>query len=100
MAERIVRSTVKPTYGAANPGDLSFVLPYRHISGIIEMLEALDTLVPGVNSRNTLLYGVEAKFYSSSLKLSDGFEAEVENLYAIGDGAGITWGWSSLLVQA
>ena len=50
------------------------------------MLEALDTLVPGVNSGNTLLYGVEVKLYSSRLKLSDGFETEVENLYAIGDG--------------
>ncbi len=56
------------------------------------MLEALDTLVPGVNSGNTLLYGVEVKFYSSRLKLSDGFETGVENLYAIGDGAGITRG--------
>lgn len=64
------------------------------------MLEALDTLVPGVNGRNTLLYGVEAKIYSSRLKLSDGFETEVENMYAIGDGAGITRARFSLLVQA
>jgi len=91
-AERIERSTVKPTYGAANPGDLSFVLPYRYIKGVIEMLEALDKLAPGVNSRNTLLYGVEAKFYSSRMKLTGGFETEVRNLYAIGDGAGITRG--------
>lgn len=90
--QRIERGIVKPTYPAATPGDLSFVLPYRYISDIKEMLTALDKLAPGVNSRNTLLYGVEAKFYSSRLKLSDSLETEIENLYAIGDGAGITRG--------
>lgn len=90
--ERIARSTVKPTYPAATPGDLSFVLPYRYISDIKEMLEALDKLAPGVNSRNTLLYGVEAKFYSSRLKLNANLETEINNLYAIGDGAGVTRG--------
>jgi uncharacterized protein len=89
---RIDRSTVKPTLKGATPGDLSFVLPYRYISDIKEMLEALDKLAPGVNSRNTLLYGVEAKFYSSRLKLTPDLETEIAGLYAVGDGAGITRG--------
>ncbi len=89
---RIAKSTVKPTLASATPGDLSFVLPYRYISDIKEMLEALDKLAPGVNSRNTLLYGVEAKFYSSRLKLSPQLETEVPGLYAVGDGAGVTRG--------
>lgn len=95
-AERIRRSTVRPTLKEATPGDLSFVLPYRYISDILEMLQALDEIAPGVHSRNTLLYGVEAKFYSARLKLTEGLETEIKNLYAIGDGAGITRG----LIQA
>ena len=89
---RIAKSTVKPTLVGATPGDLSFVFPYRYLADIKEMLEALDKLAPGINSRNTLLYGVEAKFYSSRLKLTSNLETEIDNLYAIGDGAGITRG--------
>lgn len=95
-ARRISRGTVRPSLAEATPGDLSFVLPYRYISDILEMLQALDKVVPGVNSRNTLLYGVEAKFYSSRLKLTSDLETEIKNLYAIGDGAGVTRG----LIQA
>jgi len=90
--ERIARGTVRPTFTDATPGDLSFVLPYRYISDIKEMLNALDKVVPGVNSRNTLLYGVEVKFYSSRLKLAPTLETEIKNMYAVGDGAGITRG--------
>ncbi|MFW9963974.1 MAG: NAD(P)/FAD-dependent oxidoreductase [Candidatus Sifarchaeia archaeon] len=90
--ERIARSPVKPTLPSASPGDLSFALPYRHLSSILEMLNALDELCPGVASAGTLLYGVEVKFYSSRLKLSKQLETQVENLYAAGDGAGITRG--------
>jgi hypothetical protein len=68
------------------------VLPYRYISDIREMLTALDKLAPGVSSRNTLLYGAEVKFYSSRLQLTPQLETEINNLYAIGDGAGITRG--------
>lgn len=93
---RISRSTVKPTLADATPGDLSFVLPYRYISDILEMLEALDDLCPGLYHRNTLLYGVEVKFYSSRPRLNDELQTEIRGLYAIGDGAGITRG----LVQA
>jgi len=92
--ERLERSTVEPTLKNCTPGDLSFVLPYRHLRDILDMLQAMDKLVPGVNSRETLLYGVEVKFYSARLKLSGELETEVENLYAVGDGAGVTRGLS------
>jgi uncharacterized FAD-dependent dehydrogenase len=91
-AERIRRSTVQPTLTGATPGDLSFVLPYRHLRDILDMLEALDTMAPGVDARDTLLYGVEVKFYSARPELDAGLMTPVENLYAVGDGAGITRG--------
>ena len=94
--ERLERSTVEPTLKGSTPGDLSFVMPYRHLRDIMDMLEAMDKLVPGVNSRDTLLYGVEVKFYSARLELSSELETKIENLYAVGDGAGVTRG----LVQA
>ena len=81
---------------SAAPGDLSFVLPYRHLSNIQELLEALDNIAPGVNSGDTLLYGVEVKFYSVRMSVTAHLETDLRNLYAIGDGAGITRG----LVQA
>ncbi|MCW2279515.1 NAD(P)/FAD-dependent oxidoreductase [Heliophilum fasciatum] len=90
--ERIRKGVVRPTLPEATPGDLSLVFPYRFLKGIVEMLEALDAIAPGVNSRNTLLYGVEVKFYSSRLQLSTGMETEVRNLFAVGDGAGVTRG--------
>ena len=90
--ERIARGLVQPTLKDATPGDLSLVLPYRHLVAIIEMLEALDKVAPGVNSRHTLLYGVEVKFYSSRLKLSEVLESQVPNFFAAGDGAGVTRG--------
>ena len=94
--ERINRSTVKPTLKSATPGDLSFVLPYRYLSDIREMLNALDNIAPGLASRDTLLYGVEVKFYSSRLMLNECLETPIHNLFTIGDGAGLTRG----LVQA
>jgi uncharacterized FAD-dependent dehydrogenase len=89
---RINRCLTRPTLSNATPGDLSFVFPYRHLLSIIEMLQALDKLAPGVYSRHTLLYGVEVKFYSNRLELSSEMETNVANLFAIGDGAGITRG--------
>ena len=89
---RIERGLTAPTFAEAVPGDLSFVLPYRHLAGILEMLHAMDHLAPGVASRHTLLYGVEVKFYSSRLQLSDKLETQVTNLFAAGDGAGVTRG--------
>ena len=94
--DRLSRSIVIPTLKDATPGDLGLVLPYRYIVDILEMLRAMDELVPGVYSRHTLLYGVEVKFYSSRLKLTSALETQVQNLFAAGDGAGVTRG----LVQA
>ncbi len=90
--DRINRCITQPTLTAATPGDLSFVLPYRHLKSIIEMLEALDRITPGIFSRHTLLYGVEVKFYTNRVKISSTLETDVENLFLIGDGAGITRG--------
>ena len=90
--DRIKRGLVEPTLKEATPGDLSLVLPYRYLLAIIEMLEALDKLAPGVNSRHTLLYGVEVKFYSFRLCLNRELETGIKNLFAVGDGAGITRG--------
>ncbi|MCK8828374.1 NAD(P)/FAD-dependent oxidoreductase [Natroniella acetigena] len=90
--ERIERGLVEPTLKDATPGDLSLVLPYRHLVAIDEMLQALDEICPGVYSRHTLLYGVEVKFYSSRLEVKDNLETKVDNLYVAGDGAGITRG--------
>jgi len=94
--ERIKRSVVEPTLKIATPGDLSFVLPYRYLTDIREMLQALDRIAPGIYSKHTLLYGIEVKFYSSRLELSDCLETSIHNLFTIGDGAGITRG----LIQA
>jgi len=94
--ERIERGLVRPTFAGATPGDLSFVLPHRYLTDILEMLEAMDNLSPGINGRHTLLYGVEVKFYSSRLRLSKVLETEVKGLFAAGDGAGVTRG----LIQA
>lgn len=93
---RIARGLIKPTLHSAVPGDLSFVLPYRYLAGILEMLKAMDKLSPGVGSRHTLLYGVEVKFYSSRLEISHVLETDIHNMFTIGDGAGVTRG----LVQA
>jgi len=93
---RIERGLVQPTLKSATPGDLSFVIPYRHLTGIIEMLQAMDKLAPGVASHHTLLYGVEVKFYSCRPQLSPSLETEVSNMFTAGDGAGISRG----LIQA
>jgi uncharacterized FAD-dependent dehydrogenase len=94
--ERIERSVVTPTLRNATPGDLSFVLPYRYLADVREMLQALDKIAPGMHSRDTLLYGTEVKFYSSRLQLSNSLETKIRNLFSVGDGAGVTRG----LVQA
>lgn len=90
---RLEKSFVRPTLDAT-PGDLSLVLPKRHLDNIVEFIHALDVLAPGTANRDTLLYGVEVKFYSSRMELSDTFETKLKNLFAIGDGAGITRGLS------
>ena len=90
--KRLAKGMVRPTLAEATPGDLSLVLPYRYLIDILEMLESLDQVAPGVNSRHTLLYGVEVKFYSSRLDVGPDLQTRIRNLYAAGDGAGITRG--------
>jgi len=90
--DRIDRCLTRPTLANATPGDLSFVFPYRHLLSIIEMLQALEKLAPGVYSRHTLLYGVEVKFYSNRIEVSPEMETGMRNLFTVGDGAGITRG--------
>jgi uncharacterized FAD-dependent dehydrogenase len=93
---RISEGKLKPTLKNATPGDLSFALPFRHLTGIIEMLMAMDRMIPGVASEDTLLYGIEVKFYSFRPKLTSCLETEVKNMFAVGDGTGVSRG----LVQA
>lgn len=90
--ERIAQGLAEPTLNGATPGDLSAVLPYRHLTDIVEFIEALDVLVPGIAGPSTLMYGVEVKFYSSRVEVSPDLQTPIEGLYAIGDGAGITRG--------
>lgn len=94
--ERLLRNNIKPTLKDAVPGDLSLVLPYRIMKDIEEMIFALDKIAPGIASDETLLYGVEVKFYSNKVKVDKNFKSSIEGLYIIGDGAGITRG----LIQA
>ncbi len=89
---RMAQSLVQPSLPSATPGDLAFVLPYRHLADILEFLEAMDKLAPGVNGPSTLLYGVEVKFYSSRVDVGPDLQTKVAGLYAVGDGAGITRG--------
>lgn len=90
---RLGQSFTKPTL-KATPGDLSLVLTKRHLDNIIEMIYALDKIAPGTANYDTLLYGVEVKFYSSRLELSKELETKLPNMFAVGDGAGITRGLS------
>ena len=91
---RMAKSFTRPTLSAATPGDLSLVLPKRQLDDIIEMIYALDKIAPGMANDDTLLYGVEVKFYSSRLDLDGHLETKIPNLFAAGDGAGITRGLS------
>ena len=87
--QRIQESFVTPTLNAT-PGDLSLVLPKRILDGIIEMVYALDKIAPGTANDDTLLYGVEVKFYNMEVKVNEHLETKYEGLYIIGDGSGIT----------
>ena len=89
---RIEEGFVKPTLKEAVPGDLGLVLPYNTMKSLIEMVEALDAVTPGIANDHTLFYGVEAKFYSDRPEVDDKFETKIKNLYVGGDGAGITRG--------
>ena len=87
--KRIEEGTVRPTLNAT-PGDLSLVLPKRILDGIIEMIYALDKIAPGTANDDTLLYGVEVKFYNMEVKLDENLETCHKGLYVIGDGSGVT----------
>ena len=82
-------SFVTPTL-AATPGDLSLVMPKRILDGIIEMIYALDKIAPGTANDDTLLYGVEVKFYNMEVELDKDLQTCHQGLYVIGDGSGVT----------
>ncbi|MCR4777354.1 MAG: FAD-dependent oxidoreductase [Lachnospiraceae bacterium] len=87
--KRLDENTVRPTL-AATPGDLSLVLPKRILDGIVEMIYALDKIAPGMANDDTLLYGVEVKFYNMEVELDSNLETKYKGLYVIGDGSGVT----------
>ena len=87
--KRIEEGLVTPTL-AATPGDLSLVLPKRILDGIIEMIYALDKIAPGTANDDTLLYGVEVKFYNMEVEIDEHLQSKYEGLYIIGDGSGVT----------
>lgn len=90
--ERLCRNNLIPTLKDAVPGDLSLVFPHRIMVDIEEMLLALDKVTPGIASDETLLYGVEVKFYSNKVVVDKNFETSIHGLYAVGDGASVTRG--------
>ena len=91
-ASRIERGMIEQT-GSAEPGDLSLVLPHRHMTDIVEFLDALNVIMPGVNQNDTLLYGVEIKLYSLRVQLENSLEVPtIKNLFMAGDGAGVSRG--------
>lgn len=90
--KRLKEGFIEPSLKEAVPGDLGLVLPYNTMKSIIEMIEALDKVTPGIATEHTLLYGVEAKFYSARPVVNDHFMTHVNGLYVGGDGAGITRG--------
>jgi uncharacterized FAD-dependent dehydrogenase len=94
--DRLQKCSTRPTLKQATPGDLSYCLPYRILTDLVEMLSSLDRMAPGVNSAHTLLYGIEVKFYSNRIRLDRSLMSRINGLYIIGDGAGITRG----LIQA
>ena len=90
--ERLAKNIIRPTLKDAVPGDLSLVLPYRIMVDIIEMIEGLDKIMPGLSGDNTLVYGVEVKFYSNRIVVDKHFQTNIHNLHVLGDGAGLTRG--------
>ncbi|MEM3515822.1 MAG: NAD(P)/FAD-dependent oxidoreductase [Saccharolobus sp.] len=90
--DRISRSTVKPTLKDVTPGDISMGLPYRVVDNLIDGLERLDSIAPGIYSSNTLLYAPEIKYYSVKVVVDSNMETVVDNLFAAGDGAGLSRG--------
>ena len=91
--KRIAEGFVRPTLKEAVPGDLALCLPYKTMRSIIEMIEVLDKITPGIATEHTLLYGVEAKYYSAHPQMSNELEVDgISHLFVAGDGAGLTRG--------
>jgi uncharacterized FAD-dependent dehydrogenase len=86
---RMEKSFTVPTL-KATPGDLSLVIPKRQLDDIIEMIYALNNVAPGTANEDTLLYGVEVKFYNSKVEVDENLETSIKGLYALGDGSGVT----------
>ena len=87
---RMEKCFTKPTLKAAVPGDLALVMPKRQLDDIIEMVYALDKVAPGTANEDTLLYGVEVKFYNSTVEVDSNLETKIRGLYILGDGSGVT----------
>ena len=88
----IKQNKVVPTLSATVPGDIASCMPYRVVKDLVEFIKMLDDVIPGFAGEDNLLYAPEIKFYSNKLTLSNSFETSVGNLYAIGDGCGLTRG--------
>ena len=88
----LYESNVKHTLPDAEAGDLTSAMPYRTMTNILNFIEAMDTVVPGFASRETLLYGPEIKFYSNKIKLDTNFETNIKGLHCLGDSSGWTRG--------
>ncbi|MGB9623205.1 MAG: NAD(P)/FAD-dependent oxidoreductase, partial [Candidatus Bathyarchaeia archaeon] len=90
--ERIKKSYVEPTLRDVTPGDISMAYPSRIVKNVLESLEILDTVIPGVNSESTLIYAPEIKFYAMRIQTDNHLRTRISNLYVAGDGAGISRG--------
>lgn len=91
--ERLERSIVEPTLKEAEPGDISYALPHRHLVSLLEGIKALDDLIPGLWSKHTIVYAAEVKFYSSRVEVTNDLQIKgLKNIYTIGDGSGLTRG--------
>ena len=89
---RISKLSYEPTLKDAVPGDLSYVLPGRILTALLETFDELEKICPGISGRDTILYGVEVKFYSAKIEVDNNLQTKYDGIYAIGDGAGITRG--------
>jgi uncharacterized FAD-dependent dehydrogenase len=90
--ERIDRSYVEPTFKDVTPGDIAMAYPQRIVTDLMEGLEMLDRVIPGINSDSTLLYGPEIKFYAMRIATDRSLRTNIPNLYVAGDGAGVSRG--------
>jgi hypothetical protein len=90
--ERIARNPVRNTLKDVTPGDISMALPHRIVMDVIEGLEILNEIIPGVNADSTLLYAPEIKFYAREISVDKDLQTSIQSLYAAGDGAGLSRG--------